>query len=284
MSNARIVEILDGLISDQPEQNKAIKSLAPLTVVSAGAGTGKTQTLSQRVAYLLASDETCEIEQILVLTFTEKAAREMQDRIKKTICEWHKDNQRELASLKKAIDHIDDACISTLHSFAMKVIRESGLNLDLDPSAQIAPAPMEDVWWKTFADALGTMSCGALKRLFDAESDDGMKWIKRIDDLFEEEALSELVSAYDPNTLSEAAKTASEKLGSLGKTAEYLFDEDMSKDGSPLLTDVKSYQAKIPEIWGLWWDEIFALPDICEELYKDKAAAFNIRLREILLD
>ena len=64
-----------------PEQVEAVISASPLTVVSAGAGTGKTQTLSQRFAWLLAGDKDCRVDQILVLTFTEKAAREMQDRI-----------------------------------------------------------------------------------------------------------------------------------------------------------------------------------------------------------
>ena len=62
------------LVTGTADQIAALKSEARLTVVSAGAGTGKTQTLSQRFAWLLASDPSCGAGEILVLTFTKKAA------------------------------------------------------------------------------------------------------------------------------------------------------------------------------------------------------------------
>ncbi|MDD4838642.1 MAG: UvrD-helicase domain-containing protein, partial [Synergistaceae bacterium] len=50
-----------GNLKGLPEQIEAVTSMSPLTVVSAGAGTGKTQTLSQRFAWLLATDEKCTV-------------------------------------------------------------------------------------------------------------------------------------------------------------------------------------------------------------------------------
>ena len=70
------------LVKGTKAQVEALESDKYLTVVSAGAGTGKTQTLAQRFAWLLASDPECNVDEILVLTFTQKAAREMSERIK----------------------------------------------------------------------------------------------------------------------------------------------------------------------------------------------------------
>lgn len=97
-----LLSAIYGNLNGLPEQLEAVTSLSPLTVVSAGAGTGKTQTLSQRFAWLLARDSDCRVDQILVLTFTEKAAREMHDRIKKTLVEWHTRSEKDLPHLQKA--------------------------------------------------------------------------------------------------------------------------------------------------------------------------------------
>ena len=57
------VPFLEGF---RPEQKDAIRATESLVVVSAGAGTGKTQTLATRFAWLLATDPTCGVEQIQV--------------------------------------------------------------------------------------------------------------------------------------------------------------------------------------------------------------------------
>ena len=132
------------LVTGTAGQIAALKSEARLTVVSAGAGTGKTQTLSQRFAWLLASDPSCGAGEILVLTFTKKAAAEMLGRIKETLSAWYNAYPDELAHLGERIENMDDAYISTIHAFAMKLIRESGLALDIDPAAEIMPAPKEE--------------------------------------------------------------------------------------------------------------------------------------------
>ena len=117
----------------------------------------------------------------------------MQDRIKKTLADWcstdeFRKNKKELEHLQMRLDLIDDACISTIHSFAMKVIRESGLTLDVDSTSPIAPAPLEEIWWKSFSDALDTLSPTYLKSLLSEE------WSSRLGELFKYEKFSEFVS------------------------------------------------------------------------------------------
>ena len=136
-------ELLPLIEDARPEQRSAICSTKPFIVVSAGAGTGKTHTLARRFAWLLAIDPTCRVDQILTLTFTQLAAQEMRERIRKTLCEWYARNPKSLSHLRDAIERMDEAYISTIHSFAFRVIRESGLDLDIDPGASLVSDPME---------------------------------------------------------------------------------------------------------------------------------------------
>lgn len=249
------------------EQTLAIRSEKKLTVVSAGAGTGKTQTLSQRFVWLLSNYPECNVDEILVLTFTEKAAREMQERIKTTLIKWNERSGKKLPHLQQRILHIEDANISTIHSFAMKVIRESGLVLDIDPASVITPAPKEDIWWKSFSESLATLSVDNIKRVLHEE-----EWKKRADELFNEVNFSEFVTAYSPDKLSEEAKNVSEKLGSCGKRP----DDVWSQTNDSLLKDVKSQQKVFLQIWKLWQDEIFANLSVREGLSSDPGESFKI--------
>src|SRR5688572_2913789 len=69
--------ILDGL---NPEQLAAVQHDQGPQLVIAGAGTGKTQVITRRIAFLIAEGRA-KPNQILALTFTEKAAREMEERL-----------------------------------------------------------------------------------------------------------------------------------------------------------------------------------------------------------
>lgn len=259
-------------IEGLPEQIDAITSLAHLTVVSAGAGTGKTQTLSQRFAWLLANDKNCCVDEILVLTFTEKAAREMQDRIKKTITEWCGNSGNELPHLKQGLLRIDDAYISTIHSFAMKVIRESGLLLNIDPAAGIAPKPKEELWWEYFSEAIGTMSAERLKHMLPED------WNLRVDILFSEDKFSEFVTSYGPSALAKAAKNASEKLGSYGKSPDDLWNQSLDN----LLHDIHERKTIFIELWNLWQDVVF--PSIWDELHNNPGNGCFLLLKDIALE
>ncbi len=256
-------------INALPEQTSAITSSSVLTVVSAGAGTGKTETLSRRVAWVLATDKDCTVDQILVLTFTEKAAREMQDRIKGTISEWHSEHSAEAGHLAKALEYIDDASISTIHAFAMKVIRESGLLLDIDPSSSIVPAAREDIWWKEFSDTLSEMSPERLRMYLSDE------WYLRLKTLFSNEKYTDFINCYSAEELSKLSKEASEKLGSYNRTPEELWNHSDKE----LINDVDSLLPKIEEIWNTWMRGIF--PRLIEEGLLDGGKETESRLSEL---
>ncbi|HUS60235.1 MAG TPA: UvrD-helicase domain-containing protein [Nevskiaceae bacterium] len=97
------------------QQLEAIKhGQGPLLII-AGAGTGKTTVITERIKYLISS-ELAKPAEILALTFTDKAAREMEERVDLAMPYGY-----------------TDMWISTFHSFCDRVLRQEALQIGLDP-------------------------------------------------------------------------------------------------------------------------------------------------------
>ena len=120
------------------EQLAAIRARAPLVTVSAGAGSGKTTVLVERFIDLVQRDEVSPLE-ILAITFTEKAAAEMKERIVRRFEERGDVANRRLA---------EAAYISTIHGFCSRILREHPLAARLDPSFRV----MDEVTRNVFID------------------------------------------------------------------------------------------------------------------------------------
>ena len=110
------VDILEGL---NPEQKKAVESLEGPLLILAGAGSGKTRALTHRVANLIIQGKAAP-DEVLAVTFTNKAAREMESRIFKI-----------LSDLGFRIH--EPLWISTFHSFCVRVLRNHISLLDYKP-------------------------------------------------------------------------------------------------------------------------------------------------------
>src|SRR3989344_3101281 len=100
------------LLNDQ--QKQAVEHDEGPLLIIAGAGTGKTTVITERIKYLIAKD-VIKPEEVLALTFTEKAAREMQERVDVAMPYGY-----------------TQMWISTFHSFADRVLRDEGLQIGLD--------------------------------------------------------------------------------------------------------------------------------------------------------
>src|SRR5688572_2216619 len=106
-----------------PNQLQAINAPGNLLVVAA-AGAGKTGTLVERVTRLLLDPEhPTGIRQILVVTFTEAAAAEVRERIRRKL-EEHATANPTNERLQEQLAQIDSAYISTLHGFCFELIRK----------------------------------------------------------------------------------------------------------------------------------------------------------------
>jgi len=123
----RAEEILEGLNS---EQERAVTfGEGPLLIV-AGAGTGKTMVITKRIAYLIAT-KRAKPEEILALTFTDKAAAEMEERVDILIPYGYA-----------------NIWISTFHAFGDRVLREHALELGFVPDFQVLSSPEQVIFFR----------------------------------------------------------------------------------------------------------------------------------------
>ncbi len=101
------------------EQLEAIKHKGGPLLIIAGAGTGKTTVITERIKYLLLSKKV-KLSEILALTFTEKAAREMEERVDVVMPYGY-----------------TQMWISTFHSFCDRILRQEALHIGLDPKFRL---------------------------------------------------------------------------------------------------------------------------------------------------
>ncbi len=169
------------------KQEHIVKTLEGPLFVSAGAGSGKTFTLTQRIMYALrpgskpqgqwADPQVPEpfldsIDQVLAITFTEKAAEELKERIRAALIDEGMD-----AEAAK----VDNAWISTIHGMCSRIIRAHALDLGLDPAFGVAEyaedlkrAAVEHVLRRTIAeDATGAGAYDDLLAAFALENESG---------------------------------------------------------------------------------------------------------------
>lgn len=120
------------------EQKLAIEEAGNNILVSAAAGSGKTAVLVERIIQKLIDPENAlDIDEIFVSTFTNAAAEEMRNRIGEALEKAIAENPSS-SHLKKQLSLLQQAHISTLHSFCTTVVRQYAYKLDLDPAFRIA--------------------------------------------------------------------------------------------------------------------------------------------------
>ena len=189
------------------EQLAAIERRHGDLLLDAGAGSGKTSVLVERFARTVIEDGV-DVSAILVITFTEKAAAELRDRIRLRL--------RELGALDAA-RATEGAFISTIHGFCARVLRAGALAAGLDPEFEVLDELRS-----------GRLSAVAFERaLTSVAARDGR--------------LVDLIAAYGAGPLRAATAGVYEQLRSAGELSPRLPAVDVpADDGSARLTAAAS--------------------------------------------
>ena len=165
-----------------PEQRRAVERRDGSLLVRAGAGTGKTTVLVERFVQAVVEDGT-EVDQVLAITFTEKAAAEMKSRARKRFLDLGRREDARAA---------ESAWVSTIHGLCARILRAHALSAGIDPAFRVLDEVEAD---RIATDAFD----GALEEFMGEDPD-------RI----------EMVAAYSPDRLRDMVRTAYSHLRSRG--------------------------------------------------------------------
>ena len=153
------------------DQEKAITESGTNIIVSAGAGSGKTAVLTERTIRKLINGTS--INRLLILTFTNAAAAEMKERIRKAI---------KKANLKEQLDYLDSSYITTFDSFALSLVKKYHTHLNISPNISIMDSSIEilktnEIIDDIFESMYGDSNFDKLINDFCIKTDDNIKEI-----------------------------------------------------------------------------------------------------------
>jgi DNA helicase-2/ATP-dependent DNA helicase PcrA len=198
-----VARLLEGL---DPDQRRAVThGEGPLLIV-AGAGTGKTQVITRRIAWLIAT-RRARPSQILALTFTDRAAAEMAARVDRLVPYGYVDTE-----------------ISTFHAFGDRLLREFAFELGLPSEPRVLSRPEVVIFLREHLFELGlrhyrplgdpTRFLAALADLFSRAKDEDVSPTAYLE--YAARLAAEVAEAADPQDPQEA-----ERLAALREVAEH---------------------------------------------------------------
>jgi ATP-dependent helicase/nuclease subunit A len=120
-------------------QREAIETRNRRVIVTAGAGSGKTRVLVERFLKLLEENPSWRVSDIVAVTFTEKAAREMVSRIRREIRSRisQSGSQQERETWRAHRNALDSARIGTIHALCASILRAHPAEARLDPAFEV---------------------------------------------------------------------------------------------------------------------------------------------------
>ncbi|WP_371812555.1 helicase-exonuclease AddAB subunit AddA [Sporosarcina sp. Marseille-Q4063] len=269
------------------EQWKAIWASGRDVLVSAAAGSGKTKVLiSRMIEKVVDVNNPIDVDELLVVTFTNAAAAEMRHRMAEALEEAIAEKP-ESVHLRRQLSLLNKAQISTLHSFCQNVVRQYAYLLDIDPGFRIADSTevallRDDTISEVLETAYSSENPESIYRLadsFTSDRDDQMietlisrlydysrvhpspeKWLRLIPDQYEIEKISSVdeLKFIEPlktairHTLEEAAALT----GDLRRIA--LMPEGPAALAGTAETDLMWIDEAIRRITVGTWEETYA--------------------------
>jgi len=151
--------------ADNADRERILTSHRETLFVEAGAGTGKTTSLVARVVHMVATGHLGQIGELAAITFTENAAAELRSRVREGLegaCRGEHLLQRydevQRARCRAALVSLEDAVITTLHSFSARILGEAPIEAGLPPGFSVADTMTSSVSgddaWRGFLDQL----------------------------------------------------------------------------------------------------------------------------------
>ena len=141
------------MISDQNVRDRVTHDHETLFAVDAGAGTGKTTLLVSRLIALLL-EKQAPLSRIAAITFTEKAAAELAERLRGKLEEALGKHPDHKALILQALEDMERAPISTIHSFCAGLLREYPVEAKVDPQFtlldEVQSGAFEDQAWDSW--------------------------------------------------------------------------------------------------------------------------------------
>ena len=145
---------------DQGARDRIVSAHDANLFVDAGAGSGKTRQLVDRVVSMVACGCLKSVSGLAAITFTENAATELRTRIREALeaasTQPGQTPQRR-ARCASALERFDDAAITTLHGFAARLLTDAPLEAGLPPDFRVTDAVRasidRDAWWRTQLDS-----------------------------------------------------------------------------------------------------------------------------------
>jgi DNA helicase-2/ATP-dependent DNA helicase PcrA len=180
-----------------PEQIKAITAPLEPALVIAGAGTGKTSVMAERVLWLI-EEAKIEPEEILGLTFTNKAAQELRTRVRDTISNSEKfQNSFETT----------EPNIATYHAFALQILNDHGLLIGVESDLK----PINETTRATLAFKTVLQTQSSLKNLEKSPRYIAKQLLMLDNQMAEHDLKIDSISKFSDKLLAQIAATRSRK-------------------------------------------------------------------------
>ncbi|MBR4501139.1 MAG: UvrD-helicase domain-containing protein [Clostridia bacterium] len=247
-----------------PAQTEAIGADSSSVLISAAAGSGKTAVLVERVIRLLR--EGCDIDRMLIVTFTRAAAAEMRERIEAALS-----REGAPSALRRQAARVGRAHISTLHSFCQRFLKDHFSQAGIDPAFRLsAESELLPLWEEALSESLAEAwadpdpDAAALRSQFDYEE------------------LEDLIPALRRALLSRAEPFAWARTQAAAGTALMMAELERCADlrliaAGELLDDMEALEAagRLPE---RYLETLQSDRAVFETVLKDHASSGNVKL------